>query len=296
MYVFRGNEPRPFAVKHPFDLYEQHRTLICEHLQDDLPLLTVYCPIWKGENGVWGHINPKASSAVCLTNRHWLISFDFHNRRMPEVIRVAHKDVLSVEVGKALLQGWFRLNYLNQENAFGRIDILFNTHVFRHFRQLLGLWRFFSRNQSLPKTIDGFFKDGPHNFLLLPNETIVFQLNLPAVKQKKGRKIFIKAHETQILLTSENFLLFAIREASSKPQQLTFAEAFHSWDTGHSKARFAVKFFNEGIDLLMTFEDENVLRHRIFKEQISLKDLNDLSAVLNASKGAQHAIVNSESS
>lgn len=81
MYVFSGNEPRPFAVKHPCDLYERHRTLVCQHLGNDTPLLTLYCPVWKGENGIWRHQNPHASTAVCLTNRHLLIRFDFHNQK-----------------------------------------------------------------------------------------------------------------------------------------------------------------------------------------------------------------------
>lgn len=296
MYVFRGTEPRPFVVGHPFDLYERHRTLICEHLGDDTPLLTLYCPVWKGEDGIWGHQNPHASTAICLTNRHWLISFDFHNERSPKVLRVAHQNVLSAEIGRALLLGWFRLNYLDENDDFVRTDILFNTHVFTYFRQLLGLWRFFNRNKSLPKSTGRFLNEGEQPFLLLPDETITFQLNLPAVKQKRRRKLFVKAHQTQILPTSEKFLLFTVREASPEPEQLTFAEAFHAWDIAHAKARFSIRAFNEGIDLLMIYRHKDVLRLHIFKEQISFNDLKALTTVLHTTEGASHAVRTSASS
>ncbi len=287
MYVSNGHEPRPFKVAHPNDLYEPHRSLICDRLGDETPLLTLYCPVWEGGNGIWGHQNPRASSAVSLTERHWFISLNKHKQHSAQIFQIDHRNVIAVEIGQALLLGWLRINFWDGKNA-NQTDLLFNAHIFPDFGQLLSLWRYFNHGGQFtdkPAAIE-FKKE--KNFTFLKNESILWQRSLPAVFRKRRGKTKVLAHQTDLILTSQGFLIFLVHESAPDKKQLTFAEAFHVWPVWQE--RFPLRIITQENRLIFKLSNhgKDLIRFNFFEEQFGDHDLKDLKAALHDMEGGEN--------
>lgn len=294
MNVSNGREPRPFKVAHPNDLYEPHRSLICDHLGDETPLGTLYCPVWEGGNGIWGHQNPQASSAVSLTEQHWFITLNHHDQQRAQFFRIAHRDVFAVEIGQALLLGWLRISFWDGKNA-NQTDLLFNAHVFPDFRQLWKMWRNFYHGNPLTDKAAAFEFNPEKHFLLLNNESIRWERALPAVLKKRLRRNKVLAHQTDLMLTSHGFLLFSVHESAPDKGQLTFAEAFHAWPVQQDRLKLdIVAQENHIVFKLSDFKKERI-RFDFFKEQFGDHDLKDLKAKLHDTEGVGHAGIYSKS-
>ncbi|NOX89277.1 MAG: hypothetical protein GXO77_09630 [Calditrichaeota bacterium] len=255
MYVSKGREPRAFTVNHPDALFGKHRELISDAMENEHPLVTIYCPVWKGGNGVWGHKNPRASSAVCLTNHRLLISVDFHNRRPPEIHKIPHNSILSLEIGQALLAGWFRCVCLKDEDTSSSIDILFNSQVITTFERLIFFWRGFCVKGIQKDFLRINQKTDFENNRRLPGEIFTNRFTLPAVIKNKKHKTEILSHKKTILVSSLRYLIIFTSEAAPDPNLLTFAESknFLNLNCSEIYPRFV---FSSG-DIYLRFSGNN---------------------------------------
>ncbi len=287
MYVSNGHEPHPFKVAHPNDLYEPHRSLICDRLGNETPLLTLYCPVWEGGNGIWGHQNPRASSAVSLTERHWFISLNKHKQHSAQIFQIDHRNVIAVEIGQALLLGWLRINFWDGKNA-NQTDLLFNAHVFPDFRQLLSLWRYFYHGNPLTDKTAAFEFNPEKHFLLLNNESIRWQRSLPAVFRKRRRKTKVLAHQTDLILTSQGFLIFLVHESAPDKKQLTFAETLHVWPVWQERFPLRINMQENRIVFKLSNHGKDLIRFDFFEEQFGDHDLKDLKAALHDMEGGEN--------
>ncbi len=281
MYISQGHEPRAFGVRHPRELYPPHASLICQKLDGETPFITLYFPVWEGGNGIWGHENPHASVAVCLSEKHWFISLHFHERQISRLYRVAHDRIFTVETGKALLVAWLHIRF--EENGHVRsLNILFNSHIFARVKRLVWVWRFFYTNPSLAKEIGRLAPEKGPDIEMLPNEKIIAHFPLAPVFKKKKRGSEVLAHKSLLQVTSDGFLLFSVQESAADVGQLTFAEAFHAWPLQNEKAPLRILPSPTGWVLTMDRQQQRVVEWPLFYEQMDEATVKRLQEILKA--------------
>jgi len=113
----RGRESYVFQANKPEGLLGVHADLIEEALRPDEGLLyLLYAPIWPEKKGPFGlHATP-ASHAVAVTEYRFIISEDRHMEGIsPAVHSIPFDEVFYVELGNALLLGWFSIEFIVDE-------------------------------------------------------------------------------------------------------------------------------------------------------------------------------------
>jgi hypothetical protein len=109
-----GREPYVFRVDHPEELFGSHADLMREALGPEERLLyLLYAPIWEGEEAPFGVRAPSASHAVAVTEERFIVSEDRHQTGVcATVFAVPFHRVIEVELGSALLIGWFAVRFI----------------------------------------------------------------------------------------------------------------------------------------------------------------------------------------
>jgi hypothetical protein len=109
-----GREPYVFRVDHPGDLFGSHADLMREAFgPEDRLLYLLYSPVWEGEEAPFGVRAPSASHAVAVTEDRFIVSEDRHQTGAPAtVLTISFDRVIEVELGHALLIGWFALRFV----------------------------------------------------------------------------------------------------------------------------------------------------------------------------------------
>ena len=101
------------SVDDPRDLPGVHAHLVSSALLPAERLRhLLYSPIWDGESAHFDVRGEPASHGVAVTDSRLLISRDFHRRgRPPALFSVPFEHILYVELGTALLLGWFAIRF-----------------------------------------------------------------------------------------------------------------------------------------------------------------------------------------
>ncbi|HOT98753.1 MAG TPA: hypothetical protein PLN61_04465 [bacterium] len=229
MYISNGHEPIGFEVSSPDKLFGRHKALVTSLLENSVPQATIYCPIYDGGDSLFGHRNPKASCAVCLTNTLLIVSIDHHRRNSFNSFALPHSRIICLETGSALLQGWFRLVFKDDNEEFNKIDILCNARVLEYFDKLVRIWRKMVKiRPKMPpgvQALEGTFDYTP---LLLPREKVLTSIVLPAQFTKNHKKEIL-SHATKLLLTTYG-LVVLITESSPFINQINFGERRIFWN------------------------------------------------------------------
>jgi hypothetical protein len=144
-YGFRsdGREPYVYKAPAPQDLLGVHSDLMDRALRADEKLLyLLYSPRWETSDAPFGVSAPPASHGVAVTSRGILISKDRHTREVaPMIQRVLFDQILWVEVGGALLVGWFVIGFA-AEGQLASISLLFPASSgARHFQAAVREYR-----------------------------------------------------------------------------------------------------------------------------------------------------------
>src|SRR5712692_3541282 len=128
-----GRELWVFRAERPEDLLGVHANLIaaaltpCEQLR-----YLLYAPIWDGDTAPFGIHGQPASHAVAVTTQRFIISEDCHTEgSVPSVHTIPFDQVLSIEVGSALLLGWLALRFV-EKDAVCQTALLYNAATGRH--------------------------------------------------------------------------------------------------------------------------------------------------------------------
>lgn len=261
-YISRGKEPVPFTVGSPDELFGQHREWVRSALQDELPQIIIYFPITNSA-GMWGHQNPYASTTVCLTERSLLITRDYHNQQKPLIRKVPVENILCLEVGSAILLGWFRSILLISREHIEIIDILFNSRVLSLIRKMIKGWW-----MTLPLFSADLFSGEVNNPSLtsIPNFLkeflLIDKLFLPKQVEGRGRKRSITAHPTNLYLSQRGIIMHII-ESSLNPKEITFAESVMFWNPLVSG--YVLRLQTTSSRIVVQFDKEN---HIIFSYPI----------------------------
>jgi hypothetical protein len=81
--------------------------------RDEGLLYLLYSPIWPGKNGPFGLYAMPASHAVAVTKYRFIISEDRHMEGItPTVQSIPFDKVFYIELGNALLLGWFSIEFI----------------------------------------------------------------------------------------------------------------------------------------------------------------------------------------
>jgi hypothetical protein len=109
-----GREPYVFRADKPEGLLGVHADLMEKALRRDEGLLyLLYAPIWPERKGPFGLCATPASHAVAVTKYRFIISEDRHMEEIaPTVQSIPFDQVFYVELGNALLLGWFSAEFV----------------------------------------------------------------------------------------------------------------------------------------------------------------------------------------
>jgi hypothetical protein len=113
-YRSSGKEPYVFRADKPGDLFGVHVDLMRKTLRRDEGLLyLLYSPIFPEKNGPFAlHATP-SSHAVAVTKHRFIISEDRHMEGIaPTVQSIPFDQVFYVEMGNALILGWFSIEFV----------------------------------------------------------------------------------------------------------------------------------------------------------------------------------------
>jgi len=113
-YRSSGKEPYVFRADKPDDLLGVHVDLMGKTLRRDEGLLyLLYSPIFPEEKGPFGLCTAPGSYAVAVTKHRFIISEDRHMEGIaPTVQSIPFDKVFYVELGNALLFGWFSIEFI----------------------------------------------------------------------------------------------------------------------------------------------------------------------------------------
>jgi len=116
-YRSSGKEPYVFRADKPDDLLGVHVDLMEKTLRRDEGLLyLLYSPICQERKGPFGLYATPGSHAVAVTKHRFIISEDQHMEGIaPTVQSIPFDQVFYVELGNALLLGWFSIEFIVDE-------------------------------------------------------------------------------------------------------------------------------------------------------------------------------------
>lgn len=104
-----GREPTVFSVPAPRELPGIHGGMIESAMEPgEAARVLLYSPMWDGTEARFGIRGPRASHALAVMENRFLISRDDHrDDLLPALTVIPFERILSVEIGTALVLGWF---------------------------------------------------------------------------------------------------------------------------------------------------------------------------------------------
>lgn len=151
-----GKEDWVFGVKHPCELIGVHAQLIDGQLKDSEKVeYCIYAPRVSSTATPFGLKAAESSSGVCVTDKRFIISNNRHAQGIePTLNSINFEDILSFNIGSAMLLSWFSLEFADREDT-KRLTIIFSSNGKHHFQKAL---RIFKKRSSVINT-DGFKLD-----------------------------------------------------------------------------------------------------------------------------------------
>ena len=129
-----GRESFIYRADGAEELRGAHAALVASALPADESLLyLLYSPIWEGDEARFGVRGEPASHAVAVTDRRFVVSRDLHTAGAePTVCDIPFDRVLCINLGIALLMGWFSVRFARGGKPHC-LSLLFKSSGFDHF-------------------------------------------------------------------------------------------------------------------------------------------------------------------
>ncbi|PIP20363.1 MAG: hypothetical protein COX40_05170 [Candidatus Omnitrophica bacterium CG23_combo_of_CG06-09_8_20_14_all_40_11] len=151
-----GREDWVFSVKHPCELIGVHAKLIDAQLKESEKVeYCIYSPRVSSTSTPFGLKAGESSSGICVTDKRFIISNNRHAKGTePKVNYINFEDMLSFNIGSAMLLSWFSLEFIDLEET-KRLTIIFSSNGKHHFQKALRVFK----KHSLAINTDDFKLD-----------------------------------------------------------------------------------------------------------------------------------------
>jgi len=256
-----GREPYVLKVDEPRNLYGAHADLIEGALgRGEKILYLIYSPVWKSEKALLklqhftgAHWESKkeilalsaypASHAVAVTERRFIISEDRHLQGIPPTVQCIPFDrVISVQLGSALLLGWFAVQYAD-EDELSSTTLLYTTtsgkdHFHRAMREYRKLFKPIDGHRMLPGRLwaevwpkASLLQMERLQLLMREGEFPIFLIHSSetwnTVKQR-WRRVPVCVKPRGIFLATNFGFFYAVDEPPQRPGMLNFGVEVYS--------------------------------------------------------------------
>jgi hypothetical protein len=233
-----GREPRVYPAKEPSDLLGVHGEIMAAGLEPGERLrYMLYSPIWDGEDAPFGIKAVPASHGVAVTDTAILISANRHDGTSPTFRRIPFDHILCVQLGTALLLGWFSVRYAEDVGVPATTSLLFTATGVEYFSAAVREYRMARMRQSGGHHVDfvsrweEFWKQQPADIvnrlkpLLCADENYVSSLHCEpkwsSVRWLWRRKPVCVVEES-LLVATDAGLLWADRKREFRPNMYSF--------------------------------------------------------------------------
>jgi hypothetical protein len=237
-YRSSGREPFVFRANKPDDLLGVHVDLMEKTLRRDEGLFyLLYSPICQERKGPFGlHATP-ASHAVAVTKYRFIISEDRHMEGIaPTIQSIPFDEVFYVELGNALILGWFSIEFVVDDKRSCTTLFFPATTGMKHFgiavrkyRSMIGpaydqlpidaldwpdIW------QHTPKT------EVDHLMPLILKEELLFRMlrssELWITRKRRWRSIPACLSTNGILVSTNFGFIYATEDVPVRPDVFSF--------------------------------------------------------------------------
>lgn len=233
-----GKEAWIYPAKTPDDLQGEHGDILASRMRkEDRVRYLLYSPMWEGTNACFGICGPQASHGVAVLDNRFLISRNEHRKGCPPaLIEIPFDRVLTVELGSALLLGWFVVRYVDG-HAVAYCAVLHGARGREYFAEAVQEYRRITCN-SLARLEQVATRPAAELWAIaLPDLTAKLKAVLMDgervldfvytrelwTKVKKGwRTIPVELVAPSVLVATDRGLLLAQRETASKPDSINF--------------------------------------------------------------------------
>ena len=238
-WISSGKEAWIYPAKTPDDLQGEHCDLMASRMRkEDRVRYLLYSPMWEGTKACFGIRGQQASHGVAVMEDRFLISRNEHRKgRPPAVIEIPFDRVLTVELGSALLLGWFVVRYVDG-HAVVCYAVLHGARGREYFAEAVQEYRCITcgdlarrRQMATRSTAELWAIALPDltaklKAVLIDGECIldfVYTRELWAKAKKRWRTVPVALVAPSVLVATDRGVLLAQRESASKPDSMNFA-------------------------------------------------------------------------
>ena len=231
-----GRESWIYRADGPNDLRGRHGDLLESVLGPDEPLhYLLYAPIFDGVGGPFDIRAMPASHAVAVAHDRLIITADAHRQGVPaDLHAIPFEQILSVELGAALLLGWLRVCYVDAGQVTSTV-VTFSTTGSHHFEAVVRAYRALTARQTTQEggamsSADVWRSTPPYlrsaiEPLLLDDEFVIGTVQGRETwrSHKRGWSTIRSCPSTPgLLLLSRVGLLWASSEPRMRPDMLSY--------------------------------------------------------------------------
>lgn len=250
-----GRESWVFRAADPSELLGRHVDAMAAALEPGEELLyLLYAPIYDGHRTAFGMRCEPASHAFAVTPSRFVLSIDEHREDEPaRAVSVLFEQILAVEWGDSLLQGWVALHFVDGVGVrtlgwmypatTGRKHVEMALRAYRTAIAPPGAIRAESPASRALDDVDALLREEIEP-LLVDKETIVAQAPTRELWSSPARQRRRVCRSTAgVLILTEVGLIYGEHEPSLEPSALDFGlrgrafpwQAFAGWtDEGES--------------------------------------------------------------
>lgn len=212
-YHSSGKEPYVFRADGPEGLIGVHAELIASAVEPGEKIYyLLYAPIRKAGNAPFDIQAEPGSHAVAVTDHRFLISKDFHDEEAPPSIRSIPFDrILRIEVGSALLLGWFVVTF-EDDGVLSKSSLFYTStgsHHFeaavREYRRLTGKTPAFSNETAIGW--HAVWRLTPHSQIDFLKSLITDEERPVNILRFRETWMKVKKSDKKICLTTEGVIL-----------------------------------------------------------------------------------------
>ena len=208
-----GREDWVFSVKHPCELIGVHAKLIDNQLKESEKVeYCIYSPRVSSTSTPFGFKAAESSSGVCVTDKRFIISNNRHIKGIePTVSSINFEDILSFNIGSAMLLSWFCLGFISQ-GELRQLTIIFSSNGKHHFQKALRVFKKyeptintddFKLDSSSPAAFIHRIKDKPHRdylkTLLCDHERCILTFSCRYIWEKVSHKRYLFKRKKQVV-------------------------------------------------------------------------------------------------